>query len=229
MRDQLIAFFQNNNVRPGDQIPSEPEIVETFKVGRSTAREAVKLLEHDGLVEVRPGLGRFLTSLATATVERPITRFESVTDLLNGLGYTAQTLVLSVQEDLPNPVEREALKLDDDEKVVRLVRLRSAGDEPLIFSVDTIIRSYIPGPVKHIDWTGSLTTFLQSQGHTLSFSTARLQAVNLPDDVRARYSLDGYDPWFLITETAITATGTPALYAQDYHRGDTFAFNVLRR
>jgi GntR family transcriptional regulator len=229
VRDQLIAFFRNNNVRPGDQILSEPEIVETFKVGRSTAREAVKLLEHDGLVEVRPGLGRFLTSLATATVERPITRFESVTDLLAGLGYSAQTLVLSVQEDLPDPVEREALKLDDDEKVVRLVRLRSTGDEPLIFSVDTIIRSHIPGPVKHIDWTGSLTSFLKSQGHTLSFSTARLQAVNLPDDVRTRYSLDGYDPWFLITETAITATGTPVVYAQDYHRGDTFTFNVLRR
>ncbi|NLE97460.1 MAG: winged helix-turn-helix transcriptional regulator, partial [Propionibacterium sp.] len=61
MRDALMEHFRTHGMRPGDRVPSEPEIVELFGVGRSTAREALKLLEHDGLVEVRPGLGRFLT------------------------------------------------------------------------------------------------------------------------------------------------------------------------
>jgi GntR family transcriptional regulator len=229
VRDRLIGYFRENGTKPGDQILSEPEIVELFKVGRSTAREAVKLLEHEGLVEVRPGLGRFLTSLATATVDRPVTRFESVTDLLKSLGYDAQTLVLSVEEHQPEAAEREALKLSEGDTVVRLVRLRSTGEEPLIFSIDTISRSRIPGPIKHIDWSGSVSTFLRDQGYPLSFSAARLQAVNMPADLKQRYSLEGHDPWFLITETAVTANGEPVLYAQDYHRGDTFSFNVLRR
>src|SRR3954454_6413989 len=150
VRDKLIEYFRENDTKPGDQILSEPEIVELFRVGRSTAREAVKLLEHEGLVEVRPGLGRFLTSLATATVDRPVTRFESVSDLLNSLGYSAQTLVLSVDEHQPDAAELEALKLAPGETVVRLVRLRSDGEQPLIFSIDTISRSRIPGPIKHI-------------------------------------------------------------------------------
>jgi GntR family transcriptional regulator len=229
VRDRLIGYFRENGTKPGDQILSEPEIVELFKVGRSTAREAVKLLEHEGLVEVRPGLGRFLTSLATATVDRPVTRFESVTDLLKSLGYDAQTLVLSVEEHRPDALEREALKLSEGDTVVRLVRLRSTGEEPLIFSIDTISRSRIPGPIKYVDWSGSVSTFLRDQGYPLSFSAARLQAVNLPADLKQRYSLEGHDPWFLITETAVTANGEPVLYAQDYHRGDTFSFNVLRR
>ena len=229
VRDRLIAHFRENGIKPGDQILSEPEIVELFKVGRSTAREAVKLLEHEGLVEVRPGLGRFLTSLATATVDRPVTRFESVTDLLKSLGYDAQTLVLSVEENQPDAVEREALQLAEGETVVRLIRLRSEAEEPLIFSIDTISRSRIPGPIKYVDWSGSVSTFLRDQGYPLSFSAARLQAVNMPADLKQRYSLEGHDPWFLITETAVTASGEPVLYAQDYHRGDTFSFNVLRR
>jgi GntR family transcriptional regulator len=229
VRDRLIAHFRENGTKPGDQILSEPEIVELFKVGRSTAREAVKLLEHEGLVEVRPGLGRFLTSLATATVDRPVTRFESVTDLLKSLGYDAQTLVLSVEERQPDATEREALQLAEGETVVRLVRLRSEGEEPLIFSIDTISRSRIPGPIKYVDWSGSVSTFLRDQGYPLSFSAARLQAVNMPADLKQRYSLEGHDPWFLITETAVTASGEPVLYAQDYHRGDMFSFNVLRR
>jgi GntR family transcriptional regulator len=229
VKNQLIAYFAEHDVRPGDQILSEPEIVDLFKVGRSTAREAVKLLEHEGLVEVRPGRGRFLTSLAAATVERPITRFESVTEMLRGLGYEAQTMVLAVQEDSPQPAEQEALRLSADDRVVRVTRLRSDQDEPLVFSIATVIRDHIPGPVKHVDWSGSLTDMYTRLGRPLSFSTARLQAVNLPADVRKQYSLEDYDPWLLITETVITAAGEPVLFAQDYHRGDVFAFNVLRR
>lgn len=229
VKNQLIAYFAEHDVRPGDQILSEPEIVELFKVGRSTAREAVKLLEHEGLVEVRPGRGRFLTSLAAATVERPITRFESVTDMLRGLGYQAQTMVLAVEETTPDAVEQAALRLSDDDRVVRITRLRSDGDEPLVFSIATVIRDHIPGAVKHVDWSGSLTETYTRLGRPLSFSTARLEAVDLPSEVRKQYSLDDYDPWLLITETVITTAGEPVLFAKDYHRGDLFAFNVLRR
>ena len=52
VRDALIDHFRDGGMKPGDRVLSEPEIVEQFGVGRSTAREALKLLEHDGLVEV---------------------------------------------------------------------------------------------------------------------------------------------------------------------------------
>jgi GntR family transcriptional regulator len=80
-----------------------------------------------------------------------------------------------------------------------------------------------------VNWTGSLNSLLAAQGYPLVSSVARLQAVELPDDVRERYSLAGLGPWLLISETAITTSGRHVLYAEDYHRGDAFAFNVLRR
>jgi GntR family transcriptional regulator len=53
--------------------------------------------------------------------------------------------------------------------------------------------------------------------------------VDLPRAAQDRYQLAGYGPWLLITETAVTTAGTHILYAQGYHRGSLFAFNVLRR
>ncbi len=230
LRDALIEHFRAQGMKPGDRVPSEPEIVSQFKVGRSTAREALKLLEHDGLVETRPGLGRFLTSLTAATVDRPITRFEATSQMLHDLGRAPQTLVLSVVEGPPDEDERGALGLSDSEvHVVRVTRLRSEDDEPLVFSEDTLLREHVPGPIKHVDWSASITTLCRDQGRELSFSTARIQAVNLPDDIARRYSLDSLDPWLLITETVYSMAGEPVLYAKDYHRGDLFAFNVLRR
>ena len=139
----------------GDRVPSEAEIAELCNVGRSTAREALKLLEQDGIVLVERGRGRFLSSLSALHIDRPVTRFESTTAMLEALGYhDARALVLSAAEDKPDDAEREALGLADDDSVIRLERLRSSGDEPLVYSVETLPRNCIPGPVKHVNWAG---------------------------------------------------------------------------
>jgi GntR family transcriptional regulator len=229
VRDELVELFRSQGLGPGDRLPSEAEISQLCNVGRSSAREALKLLEQEGLVQVEPGRGRFLSSLGSLSVDRPITRFESVTRMLAGLGRASRTMVLSVVEGEATPAEAEALGLGGDEHVVRLERLRSDGDQPLIYSVDAIPVSCIPGPVRHLDWTGSLTEILAAQGHLPVSSAARLQAVDLPERVQELYHLGGQGPWLLITETAITVSGRRVLHAQDYHRGDTFTFNVLRR
>src|ERR1700761_2775609 len=43
--------------QPGDKLPSEPELMAQFGVGRSTIREAVRILANTGLVTVRQGSG----------------------------------------------------------------------------------------------------------------------------------------------------------------------------
>jgi DNA-binding FadR family transcriptional regulator len=43
--------------KPGDKLPSEPELMVEFGVGRSTIREAVRILANSGLVTVRQGSG----------------------------------------------------------------------------------------------------------------------------------------------------------------------------
>jgi GntR family transcriptional regulator len=230
VRDQLIALFEARHMAPGDRVPSEAEIAELCTVGRSTAREALKLLEQDGIVLVERGRGRFLSSLAALHIDRPVTRFESTTDMLEALGYHgAQALVLSAAEDKPDDAEREALGLADDDSVIRLERLRSRGDEPLVYSVETLPRNCIPGPVKHVNWAGSLTDLLAAQGYLMASSAARIQAQDLPQEAQDTYHLAGLGPWLLITETVVTTAGRPVLRSQDYHRGSLFAFNVLRR
>jgi len=228
VRDKLVAYFDEQGMRPGDRIPSEAEVATLCRVGRSTAREGLKLLEQEGIVEVERGRGRFLSTMGALKVERPITRFESVTTMMSGRGYECRNVVLSVERTEPTEEERNALDLDPDEDVVRLTRLRFGGDEPLIYSIDTIPGRCIAGPVKYLDWTGSLTTLLADQGYHLARSAARIQSANLPGDVERRHALDGLGPWLLITETVITTGGFRALLSYDYHRGDAFAFNVLR-
>ena len=55
--DSLITMIANGELKPGDKLPPEPQLMEQFGVGRSSVREAVGALELIGLITVRPGHG----------------------------------------------------------------------------------------------------------------------------------------------------------------------------
>ncbi|RRB07922.1 FadR family transcriptional regulator [Larkinella rosea] len=44
----------------GEKLPSEPELMQHFGVGRSTVREAIRILANKGLIRVQQGLGTFV-------------------------------------------------------------------------------------------------------------------------------------------------------------------------
>jgi len=55
-------MIEEGVLKPGDKLPTEKELCEGFGVGRSSVREALQGLEYMGLIESRPGVGRFLSS-----------------------------------------------------------------------------------------------------------------------------------------------------------------------
>jgi GntR family transcriptional regulator len=229
VRDRLLRVIAERGLGPGDQIPTEAEVSSLFGVSRSTVREALRLLERDGVIRTEHGRGRFLAAAGSLRVERPIDRFESVTEMLTGLGHRVTTSVLAVDEDGATQAEAEALGLRAGEPVVRLARLRYGDDRPLLYTVDTVPRDCLPGPVGHRDWSGSLTEALAMHGHAVDSSVARIRAVDLPPSVAERHALDGLGPWLLVEETCVSRTGRSVLFAQDYHRGGDIAFHVVRR
>ena len=58
---KLKEMIVEKNLKPGDRLPSEGELAVMFGVGRSTVREAVKLLIADNIVEIHRGRGTFIT------------------------------------------------------------------------------------------------------------------------------------------------------------------------
>jgi GntR family transcriptional repressor for pyruvate dehydrogenase complex len=51
----LRRLIVDGELKDGDFLPTEAELVNQFSVGRATLREALRLLESDGLIEVRRG------------------------------------------------------------------------------------------------------------------------------------------------------------------------------
>ena len=59
VEDQIYHYILDTPIEPGAKLPNEFALGEKFRVGRSTIREAVKLLSSKGIVEVRQGSGTY--------------------------------------------------------------------------------------------------------------------------------------------------------------------------
>lgn len=55
--DQLRARIESGQYAPGDKLPTEPVLVQTFGFSRTVIREAIAALRSDGLIESRQGAG----------------------------------------------------------------------------------------------------------------------------------------------------------------------------
>ncbi len=62
---ELVGRIVRGLHPPGTPLPPEPALCETFSVSRTVVREAVKLLQEKGLVQVRQGSGTIVTPPTT--------------------------------------------------------------------------------------------------------------------------------------------------------------------
>ncbi|MEC1180394.1 GntR family transcriptional regulator [Metasolibacillus meyeri] len=60
---ELRTLIHEQQIEPGDKLPSERVLSEQLGVGRSSVREALRSLELLGLIETRHGGGTFLASI----------------------------------------------------------------------------------------------------------------------------------------------------------------------
>jgi GntR family transcriptional regulator, transcriptional repressor for pyruvate dehydrogenase complex len=73
--DAIEKRILSGQLRPADLLPPERVLSEQFKVSRTVVREAIKALEHSGLVEARQGLGVVVATSSGGHVAESILRF----------------------------------------------------------------------------------------------------------------------------------------------------------
>jgi GntR family transcriptional regulator, transcriptional repressor for pyruvate dehydrogenase complex len=72
--NQIHQLIKDGRLRARDQLPSERELAETFKVSRTSVREALRALENQGLIVSRTGTGNFVADLPVESLIGPLAR-----------------------------------------------------------------------------------------------------------------------------------------------------------
>ena len=125
--NSVIQYIQENDLHPGDQLPTENEFSSLFGVSRTSVREAIKALVINGVLTSVPGKGTFLRSPAVALEHNKILQME------------AHTTISDVME-VRTPLEIQAVKLAVE---------RGSGEE--IAVLEEICGNYDLAVQRHMD------------------------------------------------------------------------------
>jgi GntR family transcriptional repressor for pyruvate dehydrogenase complex len=134
--DALVGFIERRRLRPGEQLPSERELMEALGVGRSTVREVIRHWLALDVVEVRKGSGTFLKRPVSAgTVYLPLSIVAERDALLQTLevrrGLETEAGMLAAARATPADLAIMEARLVEMERVHRAEG--TSGPEDLAF------------------------------------------------------------------------------------------------
>ena len=216
--DELRAAILDGSYRPGDQLPGENQLMETYKVARATARQGLSVLINEGLAVPRAGAGVFVREF------RPVIR-----DGISRLGastwpagrdiWSADAASRDLQVDqveigraqAPEHV-RALIGLDDSAtEVVRRSRRFVLDDKPVLMSVSWLPAAVAGGTQIEQSDTGPGGTYarLADAGHAPDKFREDLRARMPLAEEAERLQLPPGTPVVEITRTAYAADGTP--------------------
>ena len=125
----ILERMAKNQFKPGDLLPSEPRLAALFGVSQGTVRKALDELTAQNLLVRQQGKG---TYVATHTVDRALFHFFHIAGD-DGHRALPDSTVVSFSENRADTPEQCKLRLDQNERVIRIIRVRTLNDEPVIF------------------------------------------------------------------------------------------------
>jgi GntR family transcriptional regulator len=137
LEEMIKKEIAGGALQPGDMIPTELEIVDYFKLSRTTVRQALTELVSENLLYRKKGIG---TVVAKPKIDlQYMGNMVSYNEQIKSMGLTPATKVLELTVITADDFLDQEMQLKEEKRVIKLLRLRFADEEPI-----AIVESYLP-------------------------------------------------------------------------------------
>ncbi|MBO0820343.1 MAG: GntR family transcriptional regulator, partial [Nocardiopsaceae bacterium] len=193
--------------KPGAWIGTENGLAKTFGVSRITVRQALSLLEKDGLIVRLRARGTFV---ADNVQPRAVVELNGYLDDILLHGYAAETVVHDYREERATADVAARLKLSDGDLVWRLRRTRAEGDQPKAWLINylppDIGARYTAGDLER----NSLLQLLDSAPDThLAWGREKITADGADQEVAQGLGIEPGAPILLVERIVYTDADRP--------------------
>src|ERR1700733_665187 len=136
VEEVLASEIARGDLKPGDRLPSEDELLARFDVSRITVRRAIQNLIQRGVLEIRRGLGTFVLS---PKISQELTKLTGFVEDMDTHGRKASARVVSKSTVAANEIVARQLGISKGTRVMRIERVRLADSVPMSFD-----ETYLP-------------------------------------------------------------------------------------
>lgn len=202
--EQIKQMVDRGEIQPGDKFPSERELMEKLGVSRAVLREAFRVLESRGLVESKPGGGRYL---------RKVSGFQLNGSTSMALERFALVDVVEAREIVEVKVARLAAERATDQEIENLLAL----NEEFHGNKKNLVE------YREKDRDLAFHMALAEMAHNFMLREMVSLMLSLTKDLREKAILD-YDDWIVLCEqhsdivrAIVGRNGDDAAYKMSLH------------
>lgn len=223
LKDILKQKITAGELQPGEALPGERQLMETYGVSRVTVRQAIAELVNEGLLYRQHGKGTFV---APMRIERPLARLLGVAEelALEGLDIEIQVIKTGFQEATLEA--RQELQLAAGEAVFGVTRLITAAHQPLLLDA-----GYFPPAIgqllQNVDLSKDLIyTQLELYGYKISNGWQRISAGHASREAARYLQCRAGSPVLVVKRTTYVEGGLPIDFSTAIYRGDRYEYHV---
>lgn len=206
---------------PGEPLPPERALADTFSTSRTTIRQALQELTIEGRLVRMQGRGTFA---ALPKMAQPL-QLTSYTEDMRRQGLPARSRLISVGYVKADDELAERLSMRARSRVLRVERLRIARDEPMAIETTHLEAARFPGLAKKLGDSMSLYALLAEEyGVHLAAAEETIETVPAaPREAEMLHTTIGY-PMLLLSRHSRDELGRPVEFALSFYRGDRYKF-----
>ncbi|MBY0146371.1 GntR family transcriptional regulator [Neobacillus niacini] len=221
LEEYIKQQIETGILREEAVIPSEREFAEVFQISRMTVRQAINNLVLEGYLTRQKGKGTFVSK---KKVEQELQGMTSFTEDMLSRGMNPSSTLLSFQIIPADKNTALDLKIEDNDSVYKIKRIRLADGAPMALETAYIPVEIVPGLTEE---NSNLSLYQYIEQHlslSISEATQEIEASIADSDDAETLEINIGDPILLIQRISYLQDGIPFELVKSTFRADRYRF-----
>lgn len=211
------------------RLPSEEELAQQLGLSRLTLREALAVLERDGLISRMQGKGTVINPFAQCLKSRIDTSRE-IDGFLEEAGYKTSGKLLGYRWQQATAEEAEKLGIDEGEEMLVVEKVFMADQIPAAFYIDRIPRRKFRhedfGPA---DMESSMFALVENAcGCRITHDVLEIIPTVADEKLAAVFKIPVNTPLLRLDVVVYQGDGSPVMYDTEYYYDKFIRFTLCR-
>ena len=218
----LTEKIQKGDIKTGEKIPTEEELVNKYHVSRMTIRQAINSLVNEGYLERIKGKGSFVLE---KKIQYGLLHLKSFSQDMKQRGFQVKNKTLEKKETTPTKKISTKLHIKTTDKILTVTRIRIVNKKPIALETTHIPSHLCPELIKENFNEISLFNILEKKYKLHLKNAEQILEPVLPDaHIRNILEIPNQTPLLKVSGITYLENNIPIEYIEAYYRSDRYKF-----
>jgi GntR family transcriptional regulator len=220
IKNYILKQIESRNLKAGDKIPTERDLMDLFNVSRMTVRHALDLLVNSGILIRMVGKGTYVSE------EKIFTRLnilKSFTEEIIASGHKPSSKLINKKVEIPSELISKKLQINKTQRILKVSRLRLVDDleMSITYSYFPLMKAFM---IDKIDFaqTSLYKEIEEKLGLKIEKAEEIITAVSANQKISKPLRIKKGSPVLKLSRLTIIVNKVPIEYMEGYFRPDRY-------